>query len=230
MVYDRTIDDRTLELGAVGLDKGVFLLYDRQTGSWWNQIVGRAVKGPLEGRHLRKRRSTLTTWGRWRALHPDTTVFADPGLTARRRFTEESVSRVTLSGGGAIASEDLVVGVEGPSSARAYLLRDLASSSDRVANDTLDDDPIVVLLAEDAVTPRVFRRSAGGRTLTFHSGGDRLRDEETESQWDPMTGQAVAGPLEGTELEGLVFTQALWYAWRSVRPDTTLWGGKATAP
>jgi len=228
VVYDRTIEGRTLELGAVGLDEGVFILYDRQTGSWWNQILGRAVRGPLEGQRLRKRASTLTTWGRWRALHPDTTVFSDPGLTGRRRFTEESVSRVTLSGDGPIVGEDLIVGVEGESSARAYLLRRLAAG--RVANDTLDGEPIVVVLAEDAVTPRVFRRSAGERALTFRSVGSRLRDEETGSSWDLMTGRALDGPLEGAELEPRVFTQALWYAWRGVHPDTTLWDGEGAGP
>ena len=221
MVYDRTIDDRTLELGAVGLDKGVFLLYDRQTGSRWNQIVGRATQGPLEGQRLPKRPSTLTTWGRWRALHPETTVFSDPELVRKRRFTEESVSRVTLSGAGPIVSEDLVIGVEGSSSARAYLMRSLASGS--VANDTLDGEPIAVFLVEDGVTPRVFRRSTATRVLTLGLAGGQLRDQETGSQWDPMSGRALAGPLKGTQLEARVFTQALWYAWRSVRPDTTLW-------
>jgi hypothetical protein len=228
VVYDRTIDGRTLELGAVGLEKGVFLLYDRQTGSWWNQIVGRAVRGPLQGRSLRKRPSTLTTWGRWRALHPETTVFSDPRLAGRRRFTEESVSRVTLSGEGAIVGEDLIVGVEGPSSARAYLLRRLASGP--VVNDTIDGEPIVVFLADDSVSPGVFRRSVGDRTLTFQAAGDRLRDEETRTLWNPMTGRALTGPLEGTQLERVVFIQALWYAWRSVRPDTTLWGEATATP
>ena len=222
MVYDRTIDDRTIELGAVGLEQGVFLLYDPQTGSRWNQILGRATEGPLEGRRLRKHPSTLTTWRRWRALHPETTVFSDSRLTLRRRFTEESVSRVTLSGEGALVGEDLVVGVEGPSSARAFLLRRLAP--DRVVNDEIDGQPIVVSLAKDAVTARVYRRSVGDRALTFQAANDRLRDEETGTLWDAMTGRALTGPLEGERLEPVVFTQALWYAWRSVRPDTTVWG------
>jgi hypothetical protein len=222
VVYDRTIDGRTIELGAVGLEQGVFLLYDQQTGSRWNQILGRASEGPLEGHRLRKHPSTLTTWRRWRSLHPETTVFSDPRLTLRRRFTEESVSRVTLSGEGALVGEDLVVGVEGPSSARAFLLRRLAS--DRVVNDEIDGQPIVVSLAEDAVTTRVYRRSVGDRALTFQAANDRLRDEETGTLWDAMTGRALTGPLEGERLEPVVFTQALWYAWRSVRPDTTVWG------
>ena len=77
VVYDRALDGGTADLGAVGLEKGVFVLYDRQTGSRWSQVSGRATSGRLEGRVLRKRDSTVTTWGRWRELHPDTTVYVD---------------------------------------------------------------------------------------------------------------------------------------------------------
>ena len=223
VVYDRELDGRTVDLGAVGLDEGVFVLYDRQTGSRWSQISGRATGGRLAGRVLRKRDSTMTTWGRWRALHPDTTVYVDPSLPGRRRFTEESMARITLGGDGPIVNEDLVAGVEGRRQARAYLLRRLAGP--RVVNDELDGEPIAVFLAADAVTVRALRRTSGGRTLTLAAEVDRLRDAETGSLWDPMTGQALSGPLAGESLQPLVVTTALWYAWRSQRPDTTLWEG-----
>jgi hypothetical protein len=222
VVYDRTFDEGELEFGAIGLEKGVFFLYDGETRSWWSQLVGRAVKGPLKGRELRKHPSTLTTWGRWRTLHPDTTVFVDPKLPGRRRFTEESFSRITLGGSaGGVVNEDLVVAVEGPERARAWLLRALAAR--RVANDEIDGQPLVVFLTEDAVTARVWGRAIGDRTLTFTAEGDRMRDAETGSLWDPLTGRAVEGPLEGEGLEPVVSTHALWYAWRNQRPDTTLW-------
>jgi hypothetical protein len=223
VVYDRSLDGRTLELGAVGLEKGVFILYDRQTGTHWSQISGRATRGRLGGRLLRKRVSTVTTWGRWRGLHPDTTVYADARLPARRHFTEESMARITLGGGGAVRNEDLVAGVEGRHHSRAYLLRRLAGP--RVVNDELDGEPIVVFLAEDAITVRALRRTTAGHTLTFAAAGDTLRDAETGSVWDPMTGRAVSGPLTGRTLEGLLVTTALWYAWRSQRPGTSLWEG-----
>jgi hypothetical protein len=38
-----------------------------------------------------------------------------------------------------------------------------------------------------------------------------------------MTGEALSGELQGERLEGVVSTLALWYAWKSQRPDTTLW-------
>jgi hypothetical protein len=223
VVYDRALGGRTVELGAVGLEKGVFILYDRQTGTRWSQVSGRATHGRLEGQVLRKRDSTMTTWGRWRALHPDTTVYADANLSMRRRFTEESMARITLGGRGPVVNEDLVAGLEGRREARAYLLRRLAGP--RVANDALDGEPVVVFLAEDAVTVRALRRTAAGRTLTFAVEGDALRDAETGSRWDPMTGRAFSGPLTGRTLEGLVVTTALWYAWRSQRPGTSLWEG-----
>jgi len=222
VVYDRRLGDREVDLGAVGLERGVFILYDRETGSWWNQIAGRAVRGPLEGRTLRRLPSTLTTWGRWRSLHPRTTAYTDPDLPGRRRFTEESFARITLAGDGPVVNEDLVVAVEGKEGARAWVLRRLAL--ERVANDVVGARPVVVFLGEDAVTARVLDRSVGGRTLTFRAEGERLRDVETGTLWDPMTGQALEGPLEGQALAPVSFTQALWYAWRSQRPDTTLGG------
>jgi hypothetical protein len=225
VVYDRTIEGRELEFGAVGLENGVFFLYDAETRSRWSQILGRAVEGPLEGRELRKLPSTLTTWGRWRTLHPDTTVFADRELPGRRRFTEETFSRITLAGDeGGVVNEDLVAAVELAGSARAWLLRDLAPR--RVVNDEVAGEPVVVFLAADAVTAKIWGRRVGDRVLTLVAEGDHMRDAETGTLWDPLTGRALEGPLEGEGLVPVVFTHALWYAWRDQRPDTTLW----TAP
>ena len=223
VVYDRALGGRTVELGAIGLEKGVFILYDRQTDTRWSQVSGRATRGRLEGQLLRKRDSTMTTWGRWRERHPDTTVYLDAALPMRRRFTEGTIARITLGGRGPVVNEDLVAGIEGRRHARAYLLRRLAGP--RVVNDELDGDPVVVFLAEDAVTVRALRRTAARRTLTFAADGDTLRDAETGSRWDPLTGRAFSGPLTGRTLEGLVVTTALWYAWRSQRPETSLWEG-----
>ncbi len=49
VVYDGARGKDRLELGAVGLRDGVFILYDRKTRSWWSQVAGTAVQGPLAG-------------------------------------------------------------------------------------------------------------------------------------------------------------------------------------
>lgn len=234
VVYERRLDGAKpggapLELGAVGLEKGVFILYDSATRSWWSQVAGRGVRGPMEGRALARRPSTLTTWGAWRRLHPETTVFVDPAREGRRRFTEETLSRITLGGRGPVVNEDLVLGVEVPGASRAYLLRELVL--ERVVNDSVGGEPLVVLVAEDQVTATAWRRTIEGRTLTFAAAaGDRMTDRETGSTWDRLTGRATSGPLAGRELGGTFFTYALWYAWRSQRPGTSLWGGEPPQP
>jgi hypothetical protein len=221
-VYERTVDGRRLKIGAVGLQNGVFVLYDAETGSRWSQVSGRAARGPLAGRALTKAGSVLTTWGAWRRLQPATSVYVDPALPGRRRFTEETLQRITLAGGGPIVNEDLVAGVEADGAARAYLVRALAGP--RVLADFVGGAPVVVALAADSVTVRAFRRTLDGRTLSLSlEGGGRMRDAETGSSWDVLTGRAVSGPSTGRSLDGLVVTTALWYAWRSQQPDTTLW-------
>lgn len=222
-VYERTVGGKTLELGTLGLELGVFKLYDRQTRSKWSQVSGAAETGAMSRRTLRKRESMLTTWGQWRSLHPDTTVYFDPALPNHYPFDADTIARITLAGEGPLRNEDLVAGVELSSGTRAWLLRALAGP--RVLDDVAGGEPVVALLAADDVTVRVFGRRVAGRVLSFsRAGADRLRDAETGSEWDAVSGRAVAGPLVGRGLEPRVVTTALWYAWKSQHPGTTLWG------
>jgi len=48
-VYDAARGTDRVEMGAVGLRDGVFILYDKKTRSWWSQVAGTAVQGPLAG-------------------------------------------------------------------------------------------------------------------------------------------------------------------------------------
>jgi hypothetical protein len=231
-VYERTVGGRTLDLGTLGLELGVFKLYDRQTGSKWSQVSGAAESGPMSRRTLKKRESMLTTWGQWRRLHPETSVFFDPALPNHHPFDADTIARITLAGEGPLRNEDLVAGVEAASGSRAWLLRALAGP--RVLDDAAAGEPVVVVLAADDVTVRVLSRRVGGRVLSFSRAtpdrpGDRLRDAETGSDWAALTGLAVAGPLAGRRLEPRVVTTALWYAWRSQHPGTTLWGADLPA-
>jgi hypothetical protein len=60
------------------------VMVDAATGSYWSQILARAICGPQAGTALDVRPSTVTTWGDWRASHDDATVLLPPphsGLT-----------------------------------------------------------------------------------------------------------------------------------------------------
>ncbi|GAB4179788.1 MAG: hypothetical protein Tsb0017_05970 [Geothermobacteraceae bacterium] len=74
-MYSRQVRGKTFTFGVSGLlYKSNVLMYDRQTESLWSQIERRAVTGVMSGAGLDVLSSTLTSWRRWLALHPDTLV------------------------------------------------------------------------------------------------------------------------------------------------------------
>jgi hypothetical protein len=230
VVYAREMDDEIYRFGVAGLDQGTMIMYDAETGSHWSQLVGAAVSGEMTGRRLEKLPSALTTWGRWRELHPDTTVYVKRSIPYGARFTGKAFASVAEAEEGPVRPVDLVIGVEGHVEARAYLARRLAAGG-RLVHDELEGTPIAVFLSEDLATARVYDRRLDDRTLRLElAAGDRLRDVETGSIWEPLSGEAIAGPLKGRRLQPLVSTYSLWFAWHKYRPDTSLHGEPPDGP
>jgi len=68
-----------LEFGVSGrLYKSDLVMYDRKTGSFWSQLEGRAIIGPLAGEKLRQIPLDIIPWGLWRDANPATQVLVRP--------------------------------------------------------------------------------------------------------------------------------------------------------
>jgi hypothetical protein len=83
VVFSRRLGHDTVELGVSGLlVNSNTLLYDRlqkpESSPLWAQLDGRAIAGPDPSTRpaLTPLYSTLTTWARWRKIHPNTDVLA----------------------------------------------------------------------------------------------------------------------------------------------------------
>ncbi len=75
--FDAMIDGRRT-FGVSGLlYNSDVLLFDRQSESLWSQILGTAVSGPLKGRELSSIPTLNTTWGKWKAMHPNTLALSE---------------------------------------------------------------------------------------------------------------------------------------------------------
>lgn len=102
------------------------------------------------------------------------------------------------------ADEDQVIVVEG-SPPRAYSVRIL--DYHEVVNDVVDGRPIAVTWCPLCGSAIVYDRQVGDRTLSFGVSGKLadddlvLYDRETETEWKQSLGRAIAGPLDGTELD-----------------------------
>jgi thiol-disulfide isomerase/thioredoxin len=80
LVFRRPIvDGRTLEFGVSGrLYKSDLVMYDRQTASFWSQIEGRAIIGPLAGQRLEYVPTEMMTWQKWQERYSIAWVLARP--------------------------------------------------------------------------------------------------------------------------------------------------------
>ncbi|MEM7119507.1 MAG: DUF3179 domain-containing protein, partial [Chloroflexota bacterium] len=235
VVYDRRIDGEGEPLlfgNTSALYESDMVMLDHKTGSYWVQVSGEAVVGPLSGTSLTVLPSQTTTWGAWQAQHPNTLVLSqntgfdrnytrDPfsgyreQLNATERFAfpvTEAVDDPRLGPG------DVVLGVEVGEAVRAYPLEQLGNAA---VNDEIGETAVVVFSHERGPTGAAYLAEVNGRLLTFTFVDDHYQDAETSSQWN-LSGRATAGELAGTQLEPLPVRSSLWFALIAAFPDLVL--------
>ena len=205
------------------------VMYDRETNSFWSQFLGEAVDGKLAGTKLPLVASQLIAWGHWKEQHPDT-LFMDTGATG---MVLDSYMPYYFSGEAGILGEthpddrlnakDLVVGVLGETSQKAYSLRSLAATS--VVNDSLDGRKLVVVMDTERFATAVFDSNVSNQALTFDPSIDtgKMTDRETGSTWSKITGEAIAGDLKGERLGRYLYITAFWFGWTDFHPQTELY-------
>lgn len=82
LVFRRPIvDGKILEFGVSGrLYKSDLVMYDRQTASFWSQIEGRAIIGPLAGTRLEYVPTEMMPWQKFQERHSVAWVLARPTI------------------------------------------------------------------------------------------------------------------------------------------------------
>ena len=224
-MYARTVKAETLTFGVSGkLIMNALVMYDWETDTLWSQLLGEAVQGPLLGERLTLLPSRLTTWGDWKAEHPDTLAL-DTGRRPYDSYIDYYISSRTgimpeSNNDERLAPKQLVLGLVGESSQRVYAHSDLESA--QVVNDVFEGAEIVVVLDSTSRSVGAFDRRVGERVLTLEQGDDsgEMVDAETGSTWSKLTGMAVAGELEGKRLQEHPSFNVFWFGWSDYYPDT----------
>jgi hypothetical protein len=228
-VWERAVDGRTLSFRLIGINNQNFLMEDRETGSWWQQVSGEAVSGPMKGRRLEPVLHDEVTFALWRGEHPETQVL---GLDARGSRIEADWETGTAKApvvtpsvqGDPLTPRALVVGVAVGDAARAYP-KDVVATTKAILDD-LGGTPLAVLEAGDGHSIRVFSRVVDGQTVDLlhkvDSSPARYIDERTGSEFD-FSGRAVSGPLEGRQLTRVPHISDYWFDWRTYHPATTVY-------
>jgi hypothetical protein len=229
-VWRAEIDGRRLGFHLTGINNQNFLMSDDATGSWWQQVTGEALFGPLKGRRLDLVFHDEISFGDWKREHPRGRVLRPDDGVPWREFSkdwEAETARlpVTVAArpGDLLKPRDLVVGIRIRGAARAYPLDALRSQSPVL--DEVGGAPVVLVVGEDGRSVRAFERRLDGRELSlFRKPGPlfRLVDAETGSEWS-FAGEAVAGPLAGKRLAKVYALKDYWFDWRGYNPGTTVY-------
>lgn len=209
------------------MHQGVLSIVDRQTGTIWTHLDGRALRGPLHEERMTMVPIPQMTWAQWLAQHPATLVLS-PDTPFRNRYRPVTIGvfnqSEALFGDARLPANALVVGVEVDGRFRAYPVEQLPLASG-IVNDQMGAQPILVFYDPSARTGLAFSRLVDGQVLEFYNAypeGFQLRDRQTDSLWD-LTGHAVAGPLAGASLSFVPSFISEWYGWSGYHPQTTLY-------
>ena len=220
-MWDRAVDGRILRFHLGGLNNQNLLMVDEETGSWWQQVTGECLFGPLKGKRLRRIRSDEVTLATWRAERPDSSAvkFEPRYLTEYPDSDwEKRIASLPANSTGPIPPRELVIGVERDGVAAAYPLAALREKSP--VNALLGARPVLLLVAPDGNSVRCFIRPTAQDFYRRVEDG-ALIDGATGSVWN-FAGKAISGPMAGQSLESIQTTKDFWFNWQNYHPASTL--------
>lgn len=84
IAYERMIDGEAVEFGTSGkLYNSNLVMYDRKTDTYWSQIDGLAIVGPLTGMELTELSIDTVVWRDWKGGHADAEVLSQETGSSR---------------------------------------------------------------------------------------------------------------------------------------------------
>ena len=243
------MNGRELHFYLAGINNQNFLMRDKETGSWWQQITGKAIYGPLKGAALELVLSDELSFNEWRNEFPSGQVLA-PVAKYTKEYDpnwEPEIDKLPLVisfPGTELKSRDVVIGLTFGGAARAYPWETFAKQSPVL--DRVNGTPLLLVLGPDRKSFRVFVSRIDGRDAEFFLQGEEpaepqagknsdakaetrpaakgwiLLDTLTASQWN-FQGCAISGSAQGKCLDRVPALKDYWFDWRNYHSDTSIY-------
>ena len=233
-MWTREVDGQRLTFHLAGINNQNFIMRDEETGTYWQQISGLAISGPLKGRQLTLVPSDELTVAIWKSEQPQGTVLNDvPKYVSEYAKRDWDVrmqrtSTVIQFAEHGMKARDLMLGIQAFGASRAFLFDRVLK--EKLVKDHVGAEPVLLVAGEDNQSVRVFRDRIPGvdsapdfYRLTPPKPGALLMDAATGSEWN-FQGCAVSGKEQGVCLERVQALKDYWFDWRNYNPTTTVWG------
>lgn len=233
--YDTSMQGLNLILDPEGrLYQGNAVLIDRNSGSLWLQQLGMAFEGPLMGRGLPLVPVYWTTWGAAKRAFPQALVLGIP-TGSRRPYSRDPYGNY-LKKGTYYDNDQLVYRVGrldkrlhrktpilGLELNGALVGIDIGYVKKKGAvNFFLGPEPLLAVHDRQLDVVRVFNRHIWQKPSLFAYHQGVLIDLGTRTRWNPATGRALEGNMQGASMKQYFGIYSMWFAWYAVNPETFL--------
>jgi Protein of unknown function (DUF3179) len=207
-VWTRTINGQPLHFYLAGINNQNFLMRDKETGTWWQQINGKAIYGPLKGASLDLVPYDELTFGEWKSEVSGGQVLGEVPKYAKNYESnwEPEIAKlpVVISFPGTeLKSRDIVVGAELNGASRAYPWDTLVKQSPVM--DQIAGTPVLIAVGPDKKSFRVFVSRVDAKNAEFFlkAETDQLAEANTQKP-DPPEALSPAKGSPGATLKPAV--------------------------
>ncbi|MBL7811068.1 MAG: DUF3179 domain-containing protein [Bacteroidetes bacterium] len=259
IVYNREVkvkgkaEKQLLHFGVSGLlQHNDMVMYDKQTESWWEQMMGSAIVGELTGTNLEMMPAWLISVKEYYERFPDGEILSPENMPLlvdkkhHRPFHHLNHDTKTMDTAFYIPEKvdprlpplERVLDIHSADHTTIYPFTELAHQP--VINEVLDNmhysifyhGETVSVLDEDKLsrsrhigTAVAYRTDIAGVNYTFHKSGHWFKDDQTGSLWD-ITGFCREGSMKGKQLYLLPQSNHFAFAYLAFFPDCMIYSSE----
>lgn len=227
------------------------VMYDRETQSWWQQLMGEAIVGEFAGAELTIVSSLIISVEEFFERYPDGQILSkETGYekTMERYGTNPYTNYDSISKNpyghffneqnvdDRLPAMERIVDIQDEGKYKVYPFTLVANEG--VINDIFESKHVVLFYksgtvsnmdenniqeSKDVGSVTVFKPYVSGNLLTFAKKGEFFIDEQSKSTWN-ITGKCIKGKYKGKQLMIEPHSNHFAFAWLAFYPETIIYG------
>jgi len=234
MLWESFMESDDATYGTSGLlYNSNLIMYDRETGGLWSQMLEQSIWGENIQRIPDRIQVVETSWGTWQAMYPETTILSEDTGFSRDydaypydNFRQDNrlLFPVNNSNDNRLHRKERVLGINVGESSKVYPIGSFSGDVE-VINEQVGDMQVVVTGSFDLNFAVVYNRQLEDCTvLDFQAVQGKLPVVMTDNEgneWD-VFGVAVSGKRTGQRLQKTNSYISYWYAWTGFFPGADI--------